>query len=74
MTLGEVVGLVGSSWLLLNNKLELFDPVFFPVEMQVHGFGVMLFERVIPNVFGPFVVSLDAGGGLWIAQLSQYNA
>jgi hypothetical protein len=47
MMLGEVIGLIGSSWLPVDNKMELFDTVADPVETHFHGFGAALLVSVV---------------------------
>lgn len=71
MVLGEVVRLIGFARSPVDLKLELIDPVADPVETHVHGAGAALFDRVIGNAFGTFIIGLDGGGRLWMAQFFQ---
>jgi hypothetical protein len=59
MMLGEVVGLIGFTWLPVDDELALVNSVADPIETHVHGFGAALFDRIVGDAFGAFVVGLD---------------
>ena len=71
MVLAEVVAQVGVSWLPVNSELSLFNTVLEPVESHVDGFGAALLDSAIEDSIGTFVVSLDGGCRLGMAELDE---
>jgi Na+/H+ antiporter NhaA len=61
MMLGKVIGLIGSSWLPVDNELELFDSVADSVEAHVHGSGFALLYSIVGYALSTFIVCLDGG-------------
>jgi hypothetical protein len=68
MLLGEVIGLIGSARLPVNNDMKLFDTFANPVQTHVHGFGAVTLYNVSGDYFGTFVVCLYGSTRLWITQ------
>ena len=70
----EVVGKVVGSFAPVDMIVALGDTVFDPVETHVHGFGPALFDGVINDANGTFVVRLDWGGSLGVAHFIKGGA
>jgi hypothetical protein len=60
--LGEVVGLIGFTWLPVDNELAMVDPVADSVEAHVHGFESELLDYVVGDGFSAFALCLDGCG------------
>jgi hypothetical protein len=58
----------------MDNEVALVDPISDPVEAHVDGFGSALFDCTIGDPRGTQVVSLDGGGGLWMAHINECGA
>ena len=71
MMLGDVVGHVFGPGGPENGKLALADAIAEPVETHVDGFGAALFNCVVEDAFGTFIVRLDGGGRLGVAELNE---
>ena len=71
---GEIVGPIGDPRFPKNVKLFLLGAITQPIKTHVHGFGALLFDRVIDNPAGGVVVGLQRRGGLRMAQFLQSSA
>jgi hypothetical protein len=54
--------------------LLLLDPVSYPIESHVHGFGSSLFDGVIDDSIGGAIVGLNGSGWLGVAQVCKGGA
>ncbi len=71
---GEIIGPIGDPRFPENMKLALMGAITKPVKSHVHGFGALLFDRVIDNPTGDVVVGLQRHGGLRMTQFLQCHA
>ena len=69
--LGEVVPVVFFAWAPDYAPLTLRCLVSQPVKLHVDGFGAALFDGVVEDPFGAFVVGLKHGGRLGVAQFDE---
>ena len=74
VVLGEVVGKVVGAFAPMDEVVALCNTIFDPVESHVHGLGSALFDGVIDDANGAFVVGLDWSGGLRMAHFIESSA
>jgi len=68
MVLGEVIHLVGVTWLPKDVVLTLAGPVTDLIKMHVNGLGAFLLDVVIGNASGCGIVGLNWCFRLFVAK------
>ena len=71
VVLGPVVGMVFRSLAPMDTELALSDAIADPVEAHVDGFGLALFDAIIDDAIGHFIIRLDGRGRLGMSQSLQ---
>ena len=71
VVLGEVVSEIAGAFVPVDSELVLVHRVADPVEAHVDCFGAALFDSVVDDAFGCFVVGLDGCRTLFVAQEFQ---
>ena len=74
MMFREVIGLVGSSWFPVDEKLALADSVADPIETHIHSFGTFLFDIIGGDTYCSGVVGLERCRRLRMPQFFQRNS
>ena len=72
--IGEVIGKVFSSLLLVEAELVLIDVAAHPVEAHVKRFGALLAHVVSEDTLGGCALGLDWVGRLWVAHFDEGRA
>ena len=70
----EVVGKVGCTGAPVDFELFLADPILYPIESHVHGFGLLLFNLFVGKAISGGVVNLYRGGWLRVLHFFQCMA